>query len=517
VDHTQHAQPDQAGLAAGRARQLDPEFTAYPLAELADAALQRARDLGAGHADFRAELIKGQQLGLSDGNLETQFDSDDLGLAVRVVVDGTWGFASAVDLTPAAAARAAEEAVDVARVAAAINSEPIELADEPAHGEVTWLSAYQVDPFDVPAGEKIALLAGWSRQLLAAAGVDNVDASLLQVRECKYYTDGSTTALQQRVRVHPELTAVTVSADGRFETMRTLAPPAGRGYEYLTGTGWDFPAELAEMPELLAAKLAAPSVEPGRYDLVIDPSNLFLTIHESIGHATELDRALGYEAAYAGTSFATFDQLGTLQYGSPGMHVTGDRTTEHGLATIGYDDEGVAGQSWDLITGGILTGYQLDRRMARLTGLGRSNGCAFADSPGHMPIQRMANVSLQPEPGGSSTRQLIEGVTDGIYIVGDNSWSIDMQRYNFQFTGQRFFRIRNGQLAGQLRDVAYQATTTDFWNAMEAVGGPQTYVLGGAFNCGKGQPGQVAPVSHGCPSVVMRGIRILNTVQEAGA
>jgi TldD protein len=517
VDHTQHAQPDQAGLAAGRARQLDPEFTAYPLAELADAALQRARDLGAGHADFRAELIKGQQLGLSDGNLETQFDSDDLGLAVRVVVDGTWGFASAVDLTPAAAARAAEEAVDVARVAAAINSEPIELADEPAHGEVTWLSAYQVDPFDVPAGEKIALLAGWSRQLLAAAGVDHVDASLLQVRECKYYTDGSTTALQQRVRVHPELTAVTVSADGRFETMRTLAPPAGRGYEYLTGTGWDFPAELAEMPELLAAKLAAPSVEPGRYDLVIDPSNLFLTIHESIGHATELDRALGYEAAYAGTSFATFDQLGTLQYGSPGMHVTGDRTTEHGLATIGYDDEGVAGQSWDLITGGILTGYQLDRRMARLTGLGRSNGCAFADSPGHMPIQRMANVSLQPEPGGSSTRQLIEGVTDGIYIVGDNSWSIDMQRYNFQFTGQRFFRIRNGQLAGQLRDVAYQATTTDFWNAMEAVGGPQTYVLGGAFNCGKGQPGQVAPVSHGCPSVVMRGIRILNTVQEAGA
>jgi TldD protein len=317
--------------------------------------------------------------------------------------------------------------------------------------------------------------------------------------------------------VHPELTAVTVSADGRFETMRTLAPPAGRGYEYLTGTGWDFPAELAEMPELLAAKLAAPSVEPGRYDLVIDPSNLFLTIHESIGHATELDRALGYEAAYAGTSFATFDQLGKLQYGSPGMHVTGDRTTEHGLATIGYDDEGVAGQSWDLITGGVLTGYQLDRRMARLTGLGRSNGCAFADSPGHMPIQRMANVSLQPAPGGPSTRQLIEGVTDGIYVVGDNSWSIDMQRYNFQFTGQRFFRIRNGQLAGQLRDVAYQATTTDFWNAMEAVGGPQTYVLGGAFNCGKGQPGQVAPVSHGSPSVVMRGIRILNTVQEAGA
>jgi TldD protein len=497
--------------------QIDPEFTAYPLRQLADAALQRAAQLGAQHADFRAERIRGQQIGLSDGGLETQFDSDDLGLAVRVVVDGTWGFASAVDLTAAAAARAAAEAVDVAKVAAVINTERIELADEPAHGEVTWLSAYQVDPFSVGVADKIALLSGWSRQLLDADGVDHVDASLYQVKECKFYSDGSTTALQQRVRVHPSVTAVAVAADGRFETMRTLAPPAGRGYEYLTGTGWDFPAELAELPRLLAEKMAAPSVRAGRYDLVIDPSNLFLTIHESIGHATELDRALGYEAAYAGTSFATFDKLGSLQYGSPIMHVTGDRTAEHGLATIGFDDEGVAGQSWDLITDGVLTGYQLDRRIARLKELGRSNGCAFADSPSHMPIQRMANVSLQPAPAGPGTSELIASVTDGIYIVGDKSWSIDMQRYNFQFTGQRFYRIKNGQLAGQLRDVAYQATTTDFWNSMEAVGGPQTYVLGGAFNCGKGQPGQAAPVSHGCPAVVMRGIRILNTVEEAGA
>jgi TldD protein len=277
---------------------------------------------------------------------------------------------------------------------------------------------------------------------------------------------------------------------------------------------WDFPAELAQMPELLAGKLAAPSIRAGRYDLVIDPSNLWLTIHESIGHATELDRALGYEAAYAGTSFATLDKCGSLQYGSPLMHVTGDRTAEHGLATIGYDDEGVATRSWDLIAGGVLTGYQLDRRMARMQGFGRSNGCAFADSPAHMPIQRMANVSLQPAAGGPSTEELIAGVEDGIYILGDKSWSIDMQRYNFQFTGQRFYQIEHGRLAGQVRDVAYQATTTDFWNSMEAVGGPQTYVLGGAFNCGKGQPGQVAPVSHGCPAVLMRGVRILNTVEE---
>ncbi len=505
--HSTSAGPDQ----------IDPEFTAYPLRDISEAALTRAAELGAEHADFRAERIRGQSVRLADARLETEVDADDLGLAVRVVVDGTWGFASAVDLTAAAAVRAAQEAVDVATVAAAINTERIELADEPGYGEVTWLSAYEVDPFDVSVADKIALLAGWSSGLLADSRISHVDASLYQVKECKFYRDFVTTALQQRVRVHPQLTAVAVEPDGRFETMRTLAPPAGRGYEYLTGTGWDFGAELAELPELLAAKLAAPSVQAGRYDLVIDPSNLFLTIHESIGHATELDRALGYEAAYAGTSFATVDKLGTLQYGSPVMHVTGDRVTEHGLATIGYDDEGVAAQTWDLITGGVLTGYQLDRRMARLEGFGRSNGCAFADSPGHMPMQRMPNVSLQPAAGGPSTAELIAGVTDGIYVVGDKSWSIDMQRYNFQFTGQRFFRIRNGQLAGQLRDVAYQATTTEFWNSMEAVGGPQTYVLGGAFNCGKGQPGQAAPVSHGCPAVVMRGIRILNTAEEAGA
>jgi TldD protein len=497
------------------ADRIDPEFAALPLRALADAALQRAADLGAQHADFRAERVRGQRIRLSDARLETLLDADDVGLAVRVVVDGVWGFAATVDLTPEAAARTAEQAVDVARVAAPIAAERIELADEPGHGEVTWISSYVTDPFDVSVGEKIALLGQWSGELLAHEGIDHVDAGLHAVKECKFYSDGVTTALQQRVRLNPAVTAVSLSPDGRFETMRTLAPPAGRGYEYLTGTGWDFAGELARMPGLLAEKVAAPSVQAGRYDLVIEPSHLWLTIHESIGHATELDRALGYEAAYAGTSFATPDQLGRLQYGSPVMHVTGDRTTEHGLATIGYDDEGVAAQSWDLIAGGVLAGYQLDRRIARATGAGRSNGCAFADSPEHMPLQRMANVSLQPAAGGPSVDELIAGVERGIYIAGDKSWSIDMQRYNFQFTGQRFYKIENGRLAGQLRDVAYQAVTTEFWNAMEAVGGPQTYVLGGAFNCGKGQPGQVAPVSHGCPAVLMRGIRILNTAEEA--
>ncbi|MGD0557889.1 MAG: TldD/PmbA family protein [Streptosporangiaceae bacterium] len=496
---------------AGR---IDPEFTALPLTALADAALSEARREGASHADFRVERSRGQRISLSDARLQALTDADDSGLAVRVIVDGTWGFASAVDLTPEAARDAARQAVEVARTAAAMNTERIELAPEPARGPVSWVSAYEVDPFSVSPRDKVELFEQWSRGLLAHPAVSHVDASLLQIKECKFYSDGATTTTQQRIRLHPELTAVAVTDDGRFDDMRTLAPPVGRGWEYLTGTGWDFPAELAELPELLAAKLSAPSIEPGTYDVVVDPSNLWLTIHESIGHATELDRALGYEAAYAGTSFATPDKLGSLQYGSPIMHVTGDRTVDHGLATIGYDDEGVAGQSWDLITDGVLTGYQLDRRMAHDHGYGRSNGCAFADSAGHMPLQRMANVSLAPSASDVSTADLIAGVEDGIYIVGDKSWSIDMQRYNFQFTGQRFFRIRQGRLSGQVRDVAYQATTTDFWNSMESVGGPRTYVLGGAFNCGKGQPGQVAPVSHGCPAALFRAVRILNTVEE---
>ncbi|MFH9422449.1 TldD/PmbA family protein [Streptomyces sp. NPDC017529] len=504
-------------------RSIDETFLALPLHALADAALARARALGADHADFRFERVRGASWRLRDARTAGTSDSTDTGYAVRVVHGGAWGFASGVDLTMDAAARVAGQAVAMAKLSAKViqaagSAERVELADEPAHPDRTWISSYEINPFDVPDADKAGLLAEWSARLLAAPGVAHTDASLLTVQENKFYADtAGTSTTQQRVRLHPELTAVAVDpATGEFDSMRTLAPPVGRGWEYLTGNHYDWHAELDRIPEHLAEKLRAPSVEPGRYDLVVDPSNLWLTIHESIGHATELDRALGYEAAYAGTSFATFDQLGKLAYGSEVMNVTGDRTAEHGLATIGYDDEGVAAQSWDLIRNGTLVGYQLDRRTAKLTGFERSNGCAYADSPAHVPVQRMANVSLRPAPQGPSTRDLISGVEHGIYVVGDRSWSIDMQRYNFQFTGQRFFRIEHGQLAGQLRDVAYQASTTDFWGSMAAVGGPGTYVLGGAFNCGKAQPGQIAAVSHGCPAALFTDVSILNTTQEAG-
>jgi TldD protein len=383
------------------------------------------------------------------------------------------------------------------------------------------VSSYDVNPLEVATSEKAGLLVDWTKRLLDHGTVQHATASLQQVQENKYYADlAGTRTTQQRIRLQPHFEAMGADeASGVFDSMSSIAPPVGRGWEYLTDGSYDWDAELADVPGLLAEKLTAPTVEPGTYDLVIHPSNLWLTIHESIGHATELDRALGYEANYAGTSFATYDKLGTLQYGSPVMNVTGDRTVEHGLSTVGYDDEGVETQQWDIVRDGVLVGYQLDRPMGHLKpelNDGRSNGCAYADSPGHIPIQRMANVSLQASPDDVTTDDLISRVERGLYVVGDKSWSIDMQRFNFQFTGQRFLRIEDGQLVGQVRDAAYQATTTDFWNSMEAVGGPSTWVLGGAFNCGKAQPGQVAAVSHGCPTALFRGVRILNTTDEAG-
>jgi TldD protein len=496
---------------------VDPEFLALPLTAVADAALSSARAGGAEHADVRVERIVSQSLSLRDGVVVHVADSTTVGLAVRVIVDGVWGFASHVELTPERAAATAERAVAVARTLAPVARERVQRAGEPVYRDAISVSDYAVDPFTVPTRDKVALLTDWSRRLLGADGIDHVRAGVTMVRENKYYADlAGTSTVQQRVRIAPALTATAVGrGTGGFETMDSLAPPSGRGWEYLTGDGWDFESELAALPGLLAEKTRAPSVAAGRYDLVIDPTNLWLTIHESVGHATEYDRAIGYEAAYAGTSFATPDQLGTLRYGSPLMHVTGDRTQEHGLATIGFDDDGVATTRWDLVRDGVLVGYQLDRTFAPRLGLSRSNGCAFADSPHHVPIQRMANVSLQPDPiADTSTDELIAGVDRGIYVVGDKSWSIDMQRYNFQFTGQRFYAIENGRLAGQLRDVAYQATTTDFWGSLDGLGGPSTWMLQGAMNCGKAQPGQIAAVSHGCPSARFRGVNVLNTAEE---
>ena len=496
------------------AASIDPDFLQLPLDRLADVALTIAKARGATHADFRIERLRTHNLLARDRELQTSIEGESVGFSVRVVANGAWGFAAGMDLTPDAVASVANRAVAVAESLAPLNAHPVMLAEEPAYTD-TYVSSYEIDPFSVSEDDKIAFLLGLNHRVLDSNKVDRVMSYVMLVREQKYLASlGGSRITQQRVRVKGDLTAVRIDkTTGAFETMGTASPPAGRGWEYFTKV-YDFAGEAAAIPALLEEKMASPSVTAGRYDLVIDPTNLWLTIHESIGHSTELDRVLGYEANYAGTSFATLDKLNTLQFGSPKMHVTGDRQLLHGLSTVGYDDEGVAAQTWDIIRDGVLVGYQLDRQMARMQGFGRSNGCAFADQAGHVPLQRMPNVSLSASPKAISLDDLLGGVDEGLYIVGDNSWSIDMQRYNFQFTGQKFFRIHAGKIVGQVKDVAYQSTTTDFWNAMEAVGGPATYVLGGAFNCGKGQPGQIAPVTHGCPAALFRQVAVLNTAQE---
>jgi TldD protein len=493
---------------------IDPAFMALPCQSLADAALSQARRRGVSYADFRFERLRGEVIVARDRELQTATSSESIGFSMRVIYKGAWGFAAGVDLTTEAAVRVADRAADVAETLAPLNVEPVVLADEPAYTG-TYVSACEIDPFDVSERDKIDFLLTINDRLLGSNKVDHVTSHVMLASEQKFFASlAGSQITQQRVRVRGDLTAVRIDkVNGGFETMGPSVPPAGRGWEYFTGIS-GFGRAADEIPALLEEKMNSPSVKAGRYDLVIDPSNLWLTIHESIGHSTELDRVLGYEANYAGTSFATLDKLNRLQFGASSMNVTGDRETPHGLSTVGYDDEGVVAQTWDIIRDGRLVGYQLDRHMAHKQRFGRSNGCAFADAPDHVPLQRMPNVSLRANPQPVTLNDLIAGVDEGIYIVGDKSWSIDMQRYNFQFTGQKFFRIKSGKIAGQLKDVAYQARTTDFWNAMDGLGGQSTYLLGGAFNCGKGQPGQIAPVSHGCPAALFRRINVLNTAQE---
>jgi TldD protein len=493
---------------------VDPDFLALPLDRLADAALGTAKQLGATYADFRIERLRTQTIVARDRELQTSLEAESVGFSVRVVCKGAWGFAAGVDLTPDTVVSVARRAVGVAEALAPLNTEPVALAEEPPYTD-TYTSSYVIDPFKVAESDKINFLLGLNDRALGSKLIDRVTSYVILVREQKYLASlAGSRITQQRVRVKGDFTAVRIDKkSGAFETMGSAAPPAGRGWEYFTKV-YDFARDADEIPVLLEEKMASPSIVPGRYDLVIHPTNLWLAIHESIGHSTELDRVLGYEANYAGTSFATLDKLNALQFGAPTMQVTGDRQVEHGLSTVGYDDEGVKAQTWDIIRDGVLVGYQLDRQMAHKQGFGRSNGCAFADQAGHVPLQRMPNVSLSPGPKDITLTDLLSAVDNGLYIVGDKSWSIDMQRYNFQFTGQKFFQVRGGKIVGQVKDVAYQSRTTDFWNAMAEVGGPSSYVLGGAFNCGKGQPGQIAPVTHGCPAALFRQINILNTAQE---
>ena len=436
--------------------------------------------------------------------------SQSFGFGVRVLVKGTWGFASSPVVTAEEVLRVTQQAVEIANANARYQRKPVQLAPAPKV-EGSWKSSFERDPFDVSTDDKIQFLLKVNEAATKSPGVGFVNSALLFVNEQKFYasTDGSRVE-QDIVRSYPNFTVTAVDRQtGDFQTRSALGGPQGMGYEYVENYPWVAEAERAGAEAVM--KLKAKPIAPGKYDLVLHPSHLWLTIHESVGHSTELDRALLWEANFAGTSFLTPDKTGKLQFGSKIVNFVADRTQPAGLATVGYDDEGVPGQRWHLVKNGTFVDWQTTRDLAPLIGQKSSYGCLHADSWSSVPFPRMPNVSLEPAAENVSLDDLVGGVANGIMIYGDGSYSIDQQRYNFQFGGQTFWEIKNGKVGGMLRDVAYQSRTTDFWGACDGLGGRATYALGGSFNDGKGEPSQSNAVSHGCPVARFRQINVLNT------
>jgi TldD protein len=504
AQHLFHCSSASAAQAFGA---LDPAARLT----LADMALTLAKAAGAGYADVRVVRNQREFIRARERRIEDFDASLTVGFGVRVLIDGSWGFAGSEVITEDEVRRAVALAVDNAKAARLIQATPIVLEEVPAYQE-DWVMPMARDPFAVSAADKATKLIAINEAALKAGG-DFCTAFFSFAREETLFASSRGSRITQtRVRSHPhfEVTAVDKQS-GRFAERASLVAPRGAGWDYIEAQ--DFVGEAALAAQQAREKLAAKPVVPGKYDLVIDPTNLWLTIHESVGHATELDRAVGWEANFAGTSFVTPDKLGKLRYGSPLMNITADRSEANGLATVAFDDDGVrtAGAEFRIVTDGIFQNYQMAIGQAALIGRERSNGCAYADSPTAFPIQRMPNVSLEPNPQPTSLDDLFAGVEDGIYVVGEGSWSIDQQRYNFQFGGQLFYEIKNGKRGAMLRDVAYQGRTPDFWNAMDGLGDKSTRFVGGSFFCGKGQPGQVAAVSHGAVPARFRQINVLNT------
>lgn len=486
---------------------LDKQFCQ----KLADVALTTAKRLGAGYADVRVCRYNNEDINTREERVEGVSNSKDFGFGVRVLVDGTWGFASSSQVNEKQVEKTTRYAVEIAKANQGLQKRRVELETIPGYRD-NWVMRMRKDPFSVSIEEK----AQWLLAINAAAlkaGAAFCSSAMSFVKEEKFFASSRGSSISQlRVRSFPRFNVTAVDkSTGKFENRHSFAAPRGSGYEYVEQ--YDYMSEVAKATEEARMKLKAKSVEPGKKDLVIHPTNLWLTIHESVGHPTELDRALGYEANFAGTSFATTEKLGKLRYGSEFVTIVGDRTQEGGLSTIGYDDDGVKtqGAEFPIIKNGRFENYQMSVGFAKAISRARSNGCAFADSWDKFPIQRMPNISLQPGKKKVSVEDLIADVREGIYILGNGSWSIDQQRYNFQFGGQVFYEIKNGKIGQMLRDVAYQGNTVDFWNACDGIGGKEEYYLGGTFNCGKGQPGQGAPVSHGAVPARFRKISVINT------
>ncbi|MBL0164930.1 MAG: TldD/PmbA family protein [Xanthomonadales bacterium] len=524
--------------AYGRAIAAEELVTRIDVAlkkRLADTAMTAARADGASYCDVRIGRYLRQFLMTREDKVQNVVNTESTGIGIRVIANGTWGFAATSDLGADAVARAARQAVQIAKANSKLTTQPVRLAPVKGVGEVSWATPVIKNALEVPIKEKIERLLEVNAAALAA-GASFVNSTLFQINEQKYFasTDGSYIDQDiHRIWAPIQVSAID-KASGKFRRRDGLGAPMGMGYEYLDGrkedkialpggvTGYinsyDMLEDAVAAAKQAQEKLKAPSVKPGKYDLVLDPSHLLLTIHESVGHPLELDRVLGYEANYAGTSFATLDKWKSkdFRYASDKVTIVADRTQKHSLGAVGYDDEGVSAQRWDLIKDGILVNYQVIRDQAHILGLDHSQGCCYADSWSSVQFQRMANVSLEPGKQRLTPAEMVAAVDNGIYIVGRGSYSIDQQRYNAQFGGQLFYEIKDGKITRMIEDVAYQIRTPEFWNACSAICDERDYRIGGTFFDGKGQPGQVSAVSHGASTARFDGINVINTARSLG-
>jgi len=503
--------------------------------QLADVALNAARSKGATYTDVRIGRYLNQFVITREDKVQNIVNTESYGVGVRVIANGSWGFAATDKTDKDSIAKAAETAVAIAKENSRLLSEPVQLAPQKGYGEVSWKAPIEKNGFEVPIKEKVDLLLGVNDAAMKS-GANYITSLMFLINEQKYFasTDGS--YIDQDIhRIWPAFFITKIdAATGKFETRNTLSAPMGMGYEYINhrpqnkivgGGGVNLYKGRYDMLEDAKAggaqageKLKAKTVEPGKYDLILDPSHLWLTIHESVGHPTELDRVLGYEANFAGTSFLTLDKWESkkFKFGSDIVNFVGDKTQVGSLGAVGYDDEGVGCGQWDIIKNGVLVNYQTIRDQAHILGLKASQGCCYADNWSSVQFQRMPNVSLQPGKEKKSVDDLIKGVEKGIYIIGDGSFSIDQQRYNFQFGGQLFYEIKNGKIVGMLRDVAYQANSQEFWNSCVGIADASDYRLGGAFGDGKGQPPQSNSVSHGSSTARFNGVNVINTARNIG-
>lgn len=471
-------------------------------ADLAVRAVEAAIKAGATYADARLVLFRRERVGVRDDRPQPARLRERYGLGVRAVAEGGWGFCAIQTLSERAVLEAAQRAVEGARVNGRLRDElgqePVLLAKTSTF-EGQWVTPHEIDPFDVAPVDKATMLLELSAAVRKVPGVGFCEASFDAVAEDKLLVTSEGTRVHQILfRVEPQLRATAVDRRrGGFASRAHEAPAMLAGWEYLR----DLPllADAEAIGDDAVRKLHAGSVTPGYKHVVLAPSNLWLTIHESIGHPTELDRALGLEADFAGTSFIRPDDAGKLRIGSERVNLVADRTQPGGLATVSWDDEGVEAQRWDLVRKGLFVGWQTTRDQAHLVGEDGSRGCCYGEGHDGVPFQRMPNVSLQPGTEGYTTEDLINATEDGVYVTGRGSWSIDQQRHNFQFSGQTFWEIKRGRLTRPLRDVAYQANTVEFWSSCDMIGGKGTYRLHGTFSDGKGQPPQSNAVSHGCP------------------